>query len=133
MTEEPSRSVAVAAGQLPGTCIRCRVIDSWPKLYLVLWLIDHPEPRPTCRELARALYLGDEGLVKRMLLELKEAGLVVEVEEGRCALPQDPEVQACLQYLQQTYADPLARQELIAAIRAVGPSGEDRTDGLGPA
>lgn len=132
MTEEPSRSVAVGAGQLPGTCIRCRVIDSWQKLHLVLWLVDHPEPRPTCRELARALYLGDEGLVKSMLLELREAGLVAEVE-GQCALPDDPEVQACLQYLQQTYADPAARQELIARIRAAGPSGEDRTDGFSPA
>jgi hypothetical protein len=108
------------------------VIDSWPKLYLILWLVDHPEPRPTCRELARTLYLGDEGLVKGMLLELREAGLVVEVE-GRCALSEDPEVQVCLQYLQQTYADPVARQELIARIRAVGSPGEDRTDGLGPA
>lgn len=101
------------------SCIRCRGIDSWQKLHVVLWLYEHRDLRLTCEELAERLFLGDPGTAKAMLGELREAGFVVAVE-GRCALNDTPDVLRCLDQLRRLFTDPLARQALIERIRQAG-------------
>lgn len=114
----------ITLNQVQTTCIRCRVVDSWQKLHILLWLYEHRDLRLTCEELAQRLFLGDVSMVKEMLGELRTAGFLV-AQEGRCALSDSPDVQACLASLHQAFADPLARQELIARIREVSPPGRE--------
>lgn len=101
------------------SCISCCRIDSWPKLYLLLWLYEHRPARPSCEELAQRLYLGDLGMVKQMLSDLRGAGFLTE-DDGRCALSESPDILACLDTLHRTFTDPLARQGLIDRLRQVG-------------
>lgn len=123
--DEGPQTTSISLRQVQGSCIRCRGIDSWQKLHALLWLYEHRDLRLTCEELAQRLYLGDMGMVKAMLGELRDAGFLVE-EERRCALAETPEVLTCLEYLHRSFADPLARQELIERIHQVGMSGEGR-------
>jgi hypothetical protein len=107
------------------SCLCCRRIDSWQKLQVLLWLYEHRDLRLTCEELAERLYLGDTGMVKTMLDELRAAGFVV-AEEGRCVLVDSPEILSCVAYLHRSFADPLIRQSLIKRLREVhGPGMND--------
>ncbi len=101
------------------SCISCCKIDSWHKLYLLLWLYEHRNARLSCEELAQRLYLGDLRMVREMLGELRAAGFLTD-DHGRCALAESPEILACLDTLHRAFTDPLARQALIDRIRQVG-------------
>lgn len=120
MSARPTDADQATLATVQGSCIRCHIIDSWQKLHILLWLHAHREQKLTCQELIERLYLGDEGMVKTMLIELRQAGFLVEAD-GRCALSGDSDVEACLQYLEQMFADPVTRQELITRLRQVRP------------
>lgn len=122
--DQESQPATLSLNQVQASCLCCRKIDSWPKLHVLLWLYEHRDLRLTCQELAQPLYLGDIGMVKAMLEDLRAAGFLVE-ENGRWVLADSPEILACVVYLHRSFTDPLTRQSLIERIREVhGPSGE---------
>lgn len=98
------------------SCSICNCVDSWAKLYVLMWFCEHPSQQPTAAELAQRLCLGDTTTCRHVLESLQGAGFFVE-KGGRWALSKAPEVQACLDYLRRCFLDPLARQELIERIR----------------
>lgn len=103
---------------MQGSCIRCKAIDSWCKLYTLLWLDEHRGQRLSGRQLGEHLYQSDEGLLSSLLVELCQAGFLVEVDR-QFELSDAPDVTACLSYLKQHFVDPRARQRLIERIREV--------------
>lgn len=108
-----------------GSCIRYNVIDTWCKLVTVLWLYEHKGQRLSGRQLSERLYQADEGMMRSILVDLCEAGLLVEVDQ-QYELSSAPEVTACLNYLKQDFADPRTRQCLIERIREAGPGVQER-------
>lgn len=111
-----------------GSCIRCNAVDTWCKLYTLLWFYEHREQRATGPELCQYLFQADEGLMRAMLTDLKQAGFLVETDQ-RFGLSDAPDVIACLEYLHQNFADPQARQRLIERIRALGSDNAERGHG----
>ena len=60
-----------------GDFIRAKRIDSVQKLYVLLFLYQHPKLIGTSQQLANQLYLGHLPLVEEILKDLREVGLVV--------------------------------------------------------
>lgn len=96
-------------------CIRSKHIDSFQKLYVLLFLYHHPRLTGTNREIARQLYFGDEVGLTKIITDLEEAGLVEQVE-GKYKLYNQPDIQFCLQNLAQAFDDPLTRQKILDKI-----------------
>jgi hypothetical protein len=97
--------------------IRAKRIDSFQKLYVLLFLHQHPTLVGTSQQLANKLYLGHLPLVKEILNDLRSVGLVDGVG-GRYKLCNDSEVGSCLQSLAEAIKDPLARQEILEQVRS---------------
>lgn len=98
-----------------GDFIRARHIDSVQKLYVLLFLYQHPKLVGTSQQLANQLYLGHLPLVEEILNGLRGVGLVVRVG-SRYKLCNDPKVGACLQSLAEAAKNPVARQDLLTQI-----------------
>lgn len=98
-----------------GDFIRARQIDSVQKLYVLLFLYQHPKLVGTSQQLANQLYLGHLTLVEEILNGLYEAGLVERVG-SRYKLCNDSEVAECLQFLAEAARNPVARQDLLTQI-----------------
>ena len=98
-----------------GEFIRAKRIDSVQKLYVLLFLYQHPKLVGTSQQLANKLYLGHLPLVEEILNDLRGVGLVDRVG-SRYKLRGDSKVEAYLQSLIQTVKNPLARQELLEQI-----------------
>lgn len=98
-----------------GDFIRARQIDSVQKLYILLFLHQHPKLVGTSQHLANQLYLGHLPLVEEILNDLHRVGLVEHVGK-RYKLCNDPQVGMCLQSLAEAVKDPIARQRLLAQI-----------------
>ena len=96
-------------------CIRSKHIDSFQKLYVLLFLYHHPRLTGTNREIARQLYFGDEVGLTKIITDLEGAGLV-EQAEGRYKLCNQPDIQVCLQNLAKAFDDPLTRQKILDKI-----------------
>ncbi len=94
---------------MQGSCIRCNAIDTWCKLHTLLWLHEHPGERLSGPQLCERLYQSDEGLMSSILVDLCQAGFLVEIDQ-QYELSDAPDVTSCLSYLSQNFADPLARQ-----------------------
>ena len=96
--------------------IRAKRIDSFQKLYVLLFLHQHPTLVGTSQQLANKLYLGHLPLVKEILDDLRRVGLV---DIGRrYKLCNDSEVGSYLQSLAEALKDPLARQEILEQVRS---------------
>lgn len=108
-----------------GSCIHCNAIDTWCKLVTVLWLYEHRGQRLSGAQLCEHLFQADEGMMGSILVDLRQAGFLVEVDQ-RYQLSDAPDVVACLSYLQQHFADPMDRQRLIERIREAGPGVAER-------
>lgn len=126
--DESSQAATDDLRWVQGSCIRCNAIDTWCKLYTLLWLHEHPGERLSGPQLCERLYQSDEGLMRSILVDLCEAGFLVEIER-QYELSEVPDVTACLSYLSQNFADPRARQRLIERIRAVEPASQERGHG----
>ncbi|MCS6844796.1 MAG: hypothetical protein NZ528_10845 [Caldilineales bacterium] len=111
-----------ALDEVRRSCALCDTVDSWTKLYLLMWFCDHPSQRPTAADLAERLCLGDTIACRQVLEALQRAGFLVEQGE-RWALSRTQEVQECLASLRSRFVDPLARQELIERIRRLQARG----------
>ena len=96
-------------------CIRTKYIDSFQKLYLLLFLYHHPGFAGTNREIAKQLYYGDEAGLTNIITDLEMAGLVEQVEE-RYKLCDQPDIHFFLQNLAKAFDDPLARQKLLSQV-----------------
>jgi hypothetical protein len=93
-----------------------RGIDSFQKLTFLLFLQRQPDIQKTSQEFAERLYIGDTGLLHRILTDLQLAGLIEQVGD-RYKLCNQPEVRAYLNTLAKKFEDPLARQELLDEIK----------------
>lgn len=111
-----------------GSCIRHNGVDTWCKLYTLLWLQEHPGERLSGPRLGERLYQSDDGLMSSILVDLCQAGFLVEIDQ-QYELSDAPDVTACLSYLNQNFADPWARQKLIERIREVEPDNQERGHG----
>lgn len=96
--------------------IRARRIDSFQKLRFLLFLHRHPDLSETNHKFAEHLYLGDIRLLEQIIRDLQKVGLV-DCEENRCRLHNQPEVSSCLQCLAKAFEDPLARQTILDQVR----------------
>jgi len=96
--------------------IRAKRIDSFQKLYVLLFLHQHPTLVGTSQQLADKLYLGHLPLVKEILDDLHRVGLVDGIGR-RYKLCNDSEVGAYLQFLAEALKDPLARQKILEQVR----------------
>ena len=56
--------------------IHAKQIDSFQKLFFLLYLYQHPGIEGTSQEFETRLYLGNTGLTEKILAELQQAGLV---------------------------------------------------------
>ncbi len=98
-----------------GDFIRARQIDSVQKLYVLLFLHQHPKLVGTSQQLANQLYLGHLPLVEEILHGLHRVDLVEHVGK-RYKLCNDPQVWTYLQSLAEAVKDPVARQSLLTQI-----------------
>ena len=97
--------------------IRAKRIDSFQKLYVLLFLHQHPTLVGTSQQLANKLYLGHLPLVKEILDDLRGVGLVDGIGK-RYKLSNDSEVGSYLQSLTEALKDPLARQRILEQVRS---------------
>ncbi len=89
-----------------------RHINSFQKLRFLLFLHHHPNFLGTSQELAERSFLGHTPVFELLLAELHSAGLIERVG-NRYKLPEQPEVNAFVQYLARLFEDPLARQQML--------------------
>ena len=99
--------------------IRAKNIDSIYKLNLLLFLYRNPNVQGTSHCFAKKLYLGDIGLVEKVVAELANEG-VINHSGQHYFLAKTPEIVTPLQHLVHTYEYPLSRQALLKQIQAGG-------------
>ena len=107
-----------------GTVFECafltsKRIDSFQKLGLVRWLYARGCAEFTIQELADSLFIADLSFLERSLNELSARGLV-ECSAGRYRMVHSPEADYCMDCLDETFKDPLARQALLDSISSLG-------------
>jgi hypothetical protein len=98
-----------------GDFIRAKRIDSFQKLYVLLFLYQHPKLIGTSQYLANKLYLGHLPLVEEILNDLRGVGLVDGIG-SRYKLCNDSKAGSVLQSLAKAVKDPLARQGILEQI-----------------
>lgn len=96
-------------------CIRTKHIDSFQKLFVLLFLYHHPGLAGTNRDIARQLYFGDEVGLTEIITDLEGVGLVEQVGE-MYKLCNQPDIQFCLQNLAKAFDDPLTRQKILDQV-----------------
>lgn len=92
-----------------------RRIDSFHKVWFLLFLWQRTDSRSINREFARAVTFSDDPTLDEIIEELEHAGLL-HVQNGQCSLRQGNEIDAGLTALLQTFEDPLARQQLLCRL-----------------
>ena len=92
--------------------MRNKKIDSYPKLFLLIYFCDHPYFYGTDRTLAEETYLGDTAEVASLTEQLRQAGLITRTEQGY-RLNETPELKFCLTCLLGAFEDPMMRQKLL--------------------
>jgi hypothetical protein len=95
--------------------IRAKRIDSFQKLYILLFLYQHPKLVGTSQHLANKLYLGHLPLVEEILNDLRGVGLVDGIG-SRYKLCDDAKAGLGLQSLAEAVKNPLARQEILDQV-----------------
>jgi DNA-binding IscR family transcriptional regulator len=103
------------ANNTVGNFIHARHIDSYQKLYVLLFLSRHTELIATSRQLAEQLFLGDLSLLEEIINDLCREGLVDYVADGY-VLHNEPDTQLGLQRLAEAFEDPLDRQEILDQV-----------------
>ncbi|MCP4363308.1 MAG: hypothetical protein GY796_35360 [Chloroflexi bacterium] len=96
--------------------IHRRHIDSFQKLYVLLFLAQHPESKGTSQKLAEQLFLGDISLLEKIKVDLQQVGLLIDEDFG-WELTNEPDIRRSLEYLVKVFEQPLARQKLLEEIR----------------
>ncbi len=96
--------------------IRSKQIDSFQKLYFLLFLQQYPEMKGTSQEFAGRLYVGDTVLLENIITDLQKVDLLVATEQG-WKLSAEADVRTQLQQLAGAFECPVARQELIEQVK----------------
>ena len=96
--------------------IHAKQIDSFQKLFFLLFLFQHPGIQGTSQEFGTRLYLGSTELIERILADLQQAGLVEKIDNGY-KLHNEADSNPDLRRLVQAFEDPLTRQQLLDQVR----------------
>lgn len=97
--------------------IRNKQINSFQKLYFLLFLQQYPGVEGTSQDFAERLYL-DTLLLETIITDLQRVGLLVYAEYG-WRLSDESDVKTHLQQLVGAFECPLTRQELLKQVRFV--------------
>lgn len=100
--------------------IRDRHIDSFQKVWFLLFLYQKAEKAGTPQEYARHLNFGDAPMLEEIIDELETTGLVQQ-KDDRYRLYEASEIRAGLARLAAAFEDPLDRQALLKQIYHGGP------------
>lgn len=92
-------------------------IDSYLKLQVLLLLHGLPQRSASLDELADRLFVGDMQALQEQVDELRQCGLL-RCEARRWTLQDQPAITYCLECLERTFDDPLARQRLLSQTSA---------------
>jgi len=90
-------------------------IDSFQKLNFLLFLQTQPDLDATIQELAARSYLGYTALLEKIIADLQRVGLIDQTGNGY-KLHREPGINASLKHLATTFANPVARQKLLAQV-----------------
>src|SRR3712207_2930592 len=96
--------------------LQAKRIDSFQKLNFLLLLHEYPHLQGTPQEFSERFYLGDISLLKRIIKDFQAVGLLEQVGHGY-QLCKEPTVSSGLKKLAQTFANPLARQEMLSWLQ----------------
>lgn len=95
--------------------IREKRIDSFQKVSFLLFLHQHASQEGVSREFARQLNFTADPLLDEVVQDLKASG-ILEEQEDRYRLPNQPEVFHGMHSLAQAYQDPMTRQALLGRL-----------------
>ena len=95
--------------------IRTKHINSFQKLYVLLFLYQHPKLIGTSQELAKKLNFGPVPLLEQILDDLREVGLVNNIA-SRYNLCNVSQAEASLQSLIEALKNPQDRQGILEQI-----------------
>jgi hypothetical protein len=91
-------------------------INSFQKLYFLLFLYHHPDMQGTSQEFAERSYLGNTLLIDQIMADLHQVGLVDQIQ-NTYQLHHESDLTSWLRDLDRTFQDPLARQELLSEVK----------------
>ncbi len=98
--------------------IQAKRIDSFQKLYLLLFYQQYPNFEGSVSEIAQKLHLADTQLVRTTILDFKDVNLIVRIER-RWKLSDQPEVIVALELVARAFEQPLTRQKLLDQVKGV--------------
>lgn len=96
--------------------IHSKHINSFQKLYFLLFLYHHPDMQGTSQEFAERSYFGNTGLIDQLMADLGQVGLIDQIQ-NTYQLHREPDLSSWLRDLDRTFQDPLARQELLTEVK----------------
>ena len=100
--------------------IQIKRIDSFQKLFFLLFLQQHLNFEGTGQDFAEKLHL-DGAFSEKIILELRKVGLLVETGH-RWKLTTEPQVIVALELLARAFEYPLTRQKLLELVVTNGAS-----------
>ncbi len=89
-----------------------RKIDSFHKIWFLLFLHQHAHEDKTHRDYARQVSFADAPTLDEVIEELQDAGLPMATGEA-LSLRDAPEVRSKLETMAHVFEDPTGRQELL--------------------
>lgn len=95
--------------------IHTRHIDSFQKLYFLLFLHEHPDMNGTNQDFSNQLYLANQAQLTKIITDLQAVGLVDQIED-HYKLHNQPDVEVWLEHLAKAFDDPMARQQLLKYV-----------------
>lgn len=95
--------------------IHAKNINSFQKLYFLLFLYHHPDMKGTSQEFAERSYFGNTLLIDQIMIDLQQVGLVDQIQ-NIYQLHCEPDLASWLRDLDRAFQDPLARQELLSEV-----------------
>ena len=89
-------------------------IDSFNKVWFLLFLWQRSE-QSISRSFARMATFSDERTLDEIIGELENAGLLT-VQDEKCTLRRESEIEMGLSAMLRAYEDPIARQQLLSRL-----------------
>ncbi len=91
-----------------------RRIDSFNKVWFLLFLWQRSE-HSVNRAFARMATFSDDPTLDEIISELENVGLLT-LQDGKCMLRRESEIETGLAAMLLTYEDPIARQQLLSRL-----------------
>jgi hypothetical protein len=105
--------------------IRDKQINSFPKLYLLLFLYKNPLLNSSIQQLVERLYI-EAPLVEKITHDLQAVGILKQ-EHNYYILCNEPAFRNSLEKLARAFEHPLTRQELLEQVRSFSASAGSRS------